>query len=199
MIFLVVQQGDIAWFTGVITLAVATLIAMFIFGYVTTKKGTCPSPYTGMPLRKGSDLSWGVMETVLKFLFDRKERENPMFDLHNASWCRQTGRIFPDSVSLLNTIHVDWKFLEKRYPGRWRSWGSLTERERFLIESRHGSLEHFQTSFSSKEKEPANIEEEFALKKPGPLYVDLASGNLLGWQEVPNTGLEVLIVQKPIK
>jgi hypothetical protein len=45
---------------------------------------------------------------------------------------------------------------------------------------------------------PQEIDSFHALLKPGPLYVDRETKNLLGWKEVPGTEFEVLIVQTPI-
>ncbi|HEV8052714.1 MAG TPA: hypothetical protein VGP47_09475, partial [Parachlamydiaceae bacterium] len=77
------------------------------------------------------------------------------------------------------------------------SWGSLTAEQQGIIRNGHDSLEGFQTDFSSPNPLPRAVEAKYALSKPGPLYVDINTKVLLGWKCVPDTDLEVLIVQKP--
>ena len=127
------------------------------------------------------------------------EYDNKFFDLNKAAICRTTGRIFPDSVTWYGAVEVDWNFLQKRYRGEYVSWGSLTEEQKTIIKERHLSLEGFQTKFSSPNPSPRFIEPEYAYTIPGPLYVDIRTGILLGWKCVPDTELEVLIVQKPFE
>ena len=134
---------------------------------------------------------------VLKYLFDMHDYYNRMFDFNKAVIGRLTGRIFPDALSWHGAISVKWDFLQKRFPGEFVSWGSLTEEQQLMIMDKHSSLEGFQTEFSSSRPSPRAIEPEYAYKKPGPLYVDIDTGVLLGWKCVPKTDLEVLIVQKP--
>ncbi len=157
------------------------------------------SPYSGLPLRYGSDLSYAAKEKILKYLFDLKAYDNRMFDLNYAAVCRETGRVFPDALNLFSQIRVNNPgFLTKRYPGHYVSWGSLSEEQKREVLSHHAEVKGFQME-SSTEPSPRLIEPEFALLKPGPLYVDFDRKVLLGWKEVPNTEFEVLIVQKPIK
>jgi hypothetical protein len=117
--------------------------------------------------------------------------------LKKASICRETGRVFPNSVTWYDKIDLDWTFLQKRYPGVYVSWGSLTDEQQEVIRNSHHSLEGFQIEFSSPYPSPKQIEAKYALARPGPLYVDIHTKVLLGWKSVPDTDLEVLIVQKP--
>src|SRR5690606_38458979 len=107
------------------------------------------------------------------------------------------GRVFPDSISFLGKGQVGWDFLRKRHQGNWVSWGSLSKDHQREIEEAHSSLEGFQTDISSPHARPRDIGPDYVFAKPGPLYVDIETKELLGWKEVPNTRLEVLIVQKP--
>lgn len=157
------------------------------------------SPYSGLPMRAGGDLSYAARERILRFLFDMKAYDNRMFDLSKAAVCRETGRVFPDAINFLSQIRVNWGFLTKRYPGSYVSWGSLSEEQKEEVLSHHGEVLGYQMKESSKVASPRLIEPEFALLKPGPLYVDFEKKVLLGWKEVPDTEFEVLIVQKPIK
>jgi len=133
----------------------------------------------------------------LRFLYNMNDYHNRMFDVTRAGFCRETGRLFPDALNWYGVIKVDWSFLNKRFPGRFVSWGSLTEDQKLKISDRHRSLEGFQTKYSSSTPSPRKLEPLYAYAKPGPLYVDVDTGVLLGWKCVPDTELEVLIVQKP--
>lgn len=126
-----------------------------------------------------------------------REFHNNIFDIDKSSFCRDTGRIFPKSVTWYGVIKVDWSFLEKRFPGHWVSWGSLTDLQQKAILDAHHRVEGYQMEFSSSAPNPRGITPEFAFSKPGPLYVDLDSKVLLGWKMVPESNFEVMIIQKP--
>lgn len=155
------------------------------------------SPYTGLPLRRATELSYDNREKIQKFLVEFGQYDNRMFNLRYASFCRETGRVFPDSITWFGEIKVNWTFLQKRYSGDWLSWGSLNRDQQDDIREAHESLEGFQTEFSCPVSSPRYIEDIYSYSKPGPLYVDLSTKTLLGWKCVPYTQLEVLVVQKP--
>lgn len=184
-------------FTLVILATFSLLVIAFWFGVRYTERQACASPYSGMPLRRGSDLSYYVVERVLRYLYELHDTSNPMFDLTRSAVCRETGRIFPNSLTWMDTISVDWSFLQKRKPGQYVSWGSLSKEQQEYLREIHGSLDGFQVESSSPTPMPRAVEPRFALQKPGPLYVDIDSYVLLGWKVVPGTDLEVLIVQWP--
>ena len=176
------------------------VIAIFVSSIVTSRLLNRPpslSPYSKFPLRNASDLSFDMKERVLRFLFDMHQYDNPMINFEKAALCRETGRIFSDAITWFGTIHVDWTFLNKRYPGNYVSWGSLSDSQQEMIRSSHHSLEGFQTEYSSRQSAPSKVDPFNATVSPGPLYVDLQTKVLLGWKSVPLTDLEVLIVQKP--
>ncbi len=173
------------------------LFAAFWFAWRFSHRSPCLSPYSGIPLRKCSDLSYYNAERVLRYIYDLQDYENRLFVLRTSSFCRETGRIFQKSVTWFDTISVDWDFIQKRYPGHFVSWGSLSEEQQIAIRDMHESMEGFQTERSSKEPSPRAVEPQYALMKPGPLYVDIDSHVLVGWKCVPNTSLEVLIVKRP--
>lgn len=184
----------------VVLIACSLALALLAwFSWKQTSKKIDVSPYTGLPLRYGRDIGFYPAEKIYRFLFDLKQYDNQMFDLKKASFCRETGRIFPYSVTWLDAIRVNWNFLQKRQKGHYVSWGSLTRDQQLEIQRLHGSLAGFQTHHSSPTPIPRMVEPEYAYAKPGPLYVDVASSTLLGWKEVPDTEFEVLIVQKPLK
>lgn len=175
------------------------LVIIFFVSWRLSKRPTTPSLYSGMPLRRASDLSYYAAEKVIRYLYAMHEYDNRVFKLKNAALCRETGRLFPDCVTWFDTIHLDWSFLQKRFPGDYVSWGSLTTSQQDAIRKLHPIMDDFQTDFSSPTPSPRLIEPEYAFAKPGPLYVDVNTNILLGWKIVPGTELEVLIVQKPAK
>ncbi len=155
------------------------------------------SPYSKSPLRRTQDLSYGAIGKVYLYLTSFHQYDNRMFKLRRMAYCRETGRIFPDCIDFLGRIRLDWTFLQKRYPGTWISWGSLSYSQQEAVRFVHSTLEGYQTRVSSIKPSPRAVEPEFAMTKPGPLYVDIETKTLLGWKIVPGTDLEVLIVQKP--
>ncbi|MGA8164214.1 MAG: hypothetical protein WB791_04215 [Waddliaceae bacterium] len=195
----VISYRDVVYFGSALLLVILGLLASFIFSWWMNRRPYCPCPYTHQPLRKASDLHYLTKEKVLRYLFDMHDYYNRMFDFDKAAISRLTGRIFPDALNWSGGIRVNWDFLQKRYSGDFVSWGSLTEQQQLTLMDKHTSLEGFQTEFSSRQPSPRAIEPEYGYKKPGPLYVDIDSGVLLGWKCVPDTDLEVLIVQKPIE
>lgn len=188
---------DAVLYGAAILFSFVAMLAIFILTYWFKGKSASISPYSGMPLRRADDLSYDSKVKVLRFLYNLSEYDNRIFEFRTSSFCRETGRIFPKSVTFFDTIHVDWTFLQKRYPGNWVSWGSLSELQQEHIREAHHSLAGFQTHWSSPTPSPRAIEKEYAMEKPGPLYVDLDTKILLGWKEVPDSSLEILIVQKP--
>jgi len=184
------------------------LLVFFVFGFLCLfyyinwlrkKGGKNLCPYTGKPLRKAHDLPSRTQEKVIRYLYDLHDYYNRIFDFNKAAFCRETGRIFPNAVNALGVIDVDWSFLQKRFPGHFVSWGSLTPEQQLIVQEKHGSLKDFQIDESSPKPRPMDVDLFFAYSKPGPLYVDIETKVLLGWKEVPETDLEVLIVQKPRK
>ena len=192
-----ISRYQILFFSFAILIVFILLLVLSAFGYWLRNQPPSESPYTGLPLRSGSDLSYDSVEKILRYLYDYQEYDNRMFDLRKAAYCRETGRIFPDAITWYDVIRVDWTFLQKRYPGNWISWGSLTDIQQQIIREAHHSIDEFQTDFSSPNPAPRAVEKEYSLLKPGPLYIDLETKILLGWKIVPETDFEVLIVQKP--
>lgn len=193
---------DTRWvflFSALILFSFAFLALLFWIGWRMTQRSQAVSPYTGVPLRRTTEISYHSAELVLGYLYDLHQYDNRIFKLSRSAFCRETGRIFQDCVTIFDTIKIDWTFLQKRYPGNWISWGSLAKDQQEAIREVHASLDRFQTLESSPTPSPRGIESEYVYTKPGPLYVDLETKILLGWQLVPGTDFEVLVVQKPIK
>lgn len=193
----VLDYSDVIFFGFAILFIFLLLLGSFWFGYWLSHRPDSKSPYSGFPLRRARDLSYYNIENVLRYLYTMHDYDNRIFDITRAAVCRETGRIFPNAITWYDRIEVDWSFLQKRYPGTYVSWGSLTDLQKFSIQEAHHSLEKFQTEKSSPSPSPRQIEKDYVFTKPGPLYVDIETKVLLGWQIVPNTKLEVLIVQKP--
>ncbi len=173
------------------------LFVAFIIGWRISQRPVSVSPYSGLPLRRASDLSYLSKEKVFNFLHSMHQYDNRVFRFNKAALCRETGRLFPDCVTWYDTIHLDWSFIQKRYPGNYVSWGSLTHAQQEAIRKCHETLWGYQTEYSCSTPSPRLIDPDYAYTRPGPLYVDINTNVLLGWKNVPDTELEVLVVQKP--
>lgn len=190
-------QSDFVFFVLFVLIVLILLLVYFVYNLRQAQAYTCPSPYSGMPLRKASELTFATKDQINRYLYQLHDYDNRVIDLEKAALCRETGRIFPNAVTWSDKIKVDWSFIKKRYAGNFISWGSLTEDAKKEIRAAHHSLYGFQTEFSSPQPAPRMIDYENALRKPGPLYVDIETKILLGWKAIPDTDFEVLIVQKP--
>ncbi len=167
--------------------------------YVTRKPNVTKCPYTDLPLRRASELPFETKKRVYYFLEKFHEYDNRPFKFNRAAFCRETGRLFPDVIDWKGKMTISWNFLQKRHEGTWVAWGSLTDELKEQIRNRHIDLEGFQTARCSKEPSPRFIESRYVYEKPGPLYVDVDDGILMGWMLVPETELEVLVIQHPIR
>jgi hypothetical protein len=155
--------------------------------------------YSGRPMRLGVDIARSMADYINEFLKTLPNAsDNPPIDMTKAAFCPVTGRIFPDCVSSSERINLGWDFLSKRCPGTFVSWGSLPEHERGELKLLHSSFDGFQTEKSSPLPRPQNIDEQYALLAPGPLYVDRVKKVVIGWKKVPGTYFEVLVVQRPV-
>lgn len=192
------ESGSVIMLSALIFFGFFLLVALFWFGWKMTQRSHSVSPYTGVPLRRLTEISYYSTEKILRYLHDLKEYDNRIFKLSSAAFCRDTGRIFQDCISIFDVININWTFLQKRYPGNYVSWGSLSREFQESILQKHTSVEGFQTGHSSPTPAPRLIEPEYVYTKPGPLYVDPVTYVLLGWKIVPGTEFEVLIVQKPV-
>lgn len=172
---------------------------MYVCWWLTRVPKVTLSPYTGMPLWTAGLLPYTTKKKIALYLQSYYQYDNRPFVFKKAAYCRETGRIFPNCVNWRKKIILDWTFLQNRFPGNWISWGSLSDELKERVRNKHENLEGFQTVHSSKNPSPRAIEPKFAYSKPGPLYVDLDTGYLLGWKEVPESQMEVLIVQKPVR
>ena len=181
---------------AILIVFVLLLVGFFVNNWL-RKHGASPSPYSGLPLRRGEDLAYDSKLAVLKYLYNYHQYDNRIFEVRKAAYCRETGRIFPDAITFFDTISVDWTFLIKRFPGNWVSWGSLSSLQQEAVISAHHTIEGYEIDNSCPNVSPRTITKDYCYTKPGPLYVDLETKILLGWKQVPNTLLEVLIVQKP--
>lgn len=191
------DSTDIALFGILILVVVLLLSSLCLYGIWLVRRPSSVSPYSHLPMRRGTDLSYFAAEKLLRYLYNTHQYDNRIISLKRAAVCRETGRVFPDAVTWYDKIEVDWSFLQKRYPGSYVSWGSLTMEQQEVVRNVHDTLNGFQTGFSSHNPIPKAVEAKYALAKPGPLYVDINTQVLLGWKSVPDTDLEVLIVQKP--
>lgn len=185
--------------SAIILLSFFLLIGLFWFAWRITQRFHSVSPYSGVPLRRATEIPYYSAEKIMKFLYNLRQYDNRIFKLSRAAFCRETGRIFQECVTWYDVIVIDWTFLQKRYPGNYVSWGSLSKELQEAISHSHATLAGFQTDESSPTPSPRMIESDYAFTRPGPLYVDPETKVLLGWKQVPGTEFEVLIVQLPIK
>lgn len=157
------------------------------------------SPYTKSPMRLGGDVARSLAEQVNAFLEEQPQPGNPPIDFELCSYCPITGRCFPLTVSPppFEQVSLSWDFIKRRSSGTFVSWGSLSEEERGVLKLLHDSVDEFQTENSSSHPRPEDVEEQYALLSPGPLYVDRQTKILLGWKRVPGTYFEVFVLQRP--
>jgi hypothetical protein len=191
-------QGAVALLIFSFFLVLGILGFLLWYGWFVSKTRGALCPYTKGPLFLGVDIAPSIRKYVDSFLLSHSQPENEPFDFSKAAICEKTGRIFPNCVARGERIHLDWTFLQKRHPGSFVSWGSLSEMEQWQVRSCHESMQGFQCESSATMPLPKEIDPYHANKKPGPLYVDKQTKVLLGWKEVPGTRFEVLIVQKPL-
>lgn len=192
-----ITYQDAFFFSLAVLIVFFLLLIVFGFGVWISRQSNSLSPYSGTPLRLASDLDIETKEKIVRYLYKYHQYDNRIFEFSEASFCRETGRIFQDSVTWYGVAYVDWNFLRQRCPGNYVSWGSLTLSQQEAILNTHGTLEGYQIEFSSLNPSPRAAGKEYTMLKPGPLYVDVENQVLLGWKEVPGTDIEVLIVQKP--
>jgi hypothetical protein len=184
------------FFVGLVGIVGVMAALLWVGWWVTRQRGSL-SPYSRQPMMYGVDLPQSIARHIEEYMKSLDQKENPPFDMNRAAICLKTGRIFPDCVGKSGIIRLGWDFLEKRYPGRWVSWGALPEVQRATIKLCHRSVEGFQLECCSPKPDPSDVDDYYALAKPGPLYVDISRRILLGWKHIPGTTFEVLIVQKP--
>ena len=194
-----VSDYDVLFLSIVILVAFFLLFAYFIVAYYWRPgERQCLSPYSGKPMRRGSDVPLSSVEVIMRYLYYAEHSyANRVFAMRRSMVCRETGRIFPNCVSPLLGSRVDWTFLVQQHAGNWVSWGSLTQLQQDEVRGHHDAIEGYQTAFSSTFPSPRAVEEEYAMAKPGPLYIDLDTYTLMGWKCVPDSEFEVLVVQKP--
>jgi hypothetical protein len=176
---------------------VVVMMGLLWLGWWVTQTRGSLSPYSKKPMMLGVDLAFSIKQQVEAFLTSLPQPENKPFDCTKAAICRETGRIFQDAVKRGEIIRLDWTFLQDRYPGNWVSWGSVDTTKQAIIKMCHRSLDPFQFEQSCPNTLPKDITPDFIFTKPGPLYVDVAKKTFLGWQKVPGTSFEVLVVKKP--
>ncbi len=185
-------------FSFFIIFSFVALFAGAVFNYKRQNQKRCLCPYTKKPMWPGEVIPLSSVEKIMHFLYyDIHSYDNRVFPMKKAMVCRDTGKIFADTVSFWGFSKVDWTFIQKKHRGSYVSWGSLSLQQQREVREVHGSLEGFQTETSSSKILPKDCEELYAHLKPGPLYVDIETNILIGWMCVPDTMFEVLIVRFP--
>ena len=194
-----VSELEVFLFSLLMLAVFFALLTYALLNHRRNKREMCVSPYTGKPMWEGAFVPLSTVEKVMHFLYyDNHSYDNRVFAMRRSVICRETGRIFQNAYNWWGRPVVDWSFLQKRCRGTWVSWGSLMPELQAEIEQAHGGkIKGFQTVRSSPTPSPRGIEEAYVHTKPGPLYVDLQTKVLMGWKCVPETNLEVLIIQRP--
>ncbi len=191
-------EGAIIILLASFLLVIGVMMFLLWIGWFSSKKRGSQSPYSKQPMSLGVDIAPSIRRFVDEFMLSHPQPENEPFEFDTAAICQETGRIFPNAVFRGQFVRLGWDFLERRYPGRYVSWGSLDEQEQATLRMLHESLAGYQTEMSCPRALPSEVDSYYGLTKPGPLYVDRVKKVLLGWKEVPGTEFEVLIVQLPL-
>lgn len=141
------------------------------------------SPFSGKLLARGEEIFYACAEKIYFFSSELSQPENASFDLAEAVFCRETNRIFPSSINAFGEINLIRNYLKKYYPSKLVPWFRLTDSEKVKLASMHSSLEGFQ------------IGKSLSL---GPLFVDRKRSILVGWKRIPETKMEIIVIQKPL-
>jgi hypothetical protein len=193
------ELGRQAIFLFFFALAFLVVIFFFLFwfGWFVTRTRGSVSPYSKQPMMFGTDMPLSIARQIEEHMKTLPQPDNPPFDISQTAICRETGRIFQNAVGKTGVIVIHPNFLQDRLRGNWVSWGSLSDIQKGIVRLHHMSIEGFQTEQSCPKPRPEDIESYYAFSKPGPLYVDVITKTLLGWQLVPGTNFEVLVVKRP--
>jgi hypothetical protein len=195
--------GEFAFLLFLVELLIALLLFAVVFGigYWITQRPHTRSPFTDSPLLSASNLSFQAMQKVHSFVHALPLGSICKLDLNEAGVCRQTGRIFPNCTNRFGIVILPKNYLELYYPAKLIPWSALSSEQQTLIRQQHITLEKFQISWYNSSQPSVNskfiYDSSYLLTKPGPLFVDLATATLVGWQCVPDTELELLIIQRP--
>lgn len=184
---------------GLIVGGLVVILLLFLFlGWKREIVHGSRCPYTQEVMQFGVDIAKSLQAHINAYIQNFASEDNPEIDFTKAALSPFVGRIFPTCVMKGSRVVLDWTFLQKRFSGKFVSWGSLSEEEKGIIRVLHSSLDGFQTEQSSSRVRPESVEREFALLSPGPLYVDRDTKIVMGWKRVPGTSFEILVVQRPL-
>jgi hypothetical protein len=175
----------------------AFVAAFFYIGWHFFNRPGTKSPYADIFLNDAATLTYDAVRHVHAFMTMLPQPENAFFDITKAAVCKTTGRLFPDSIGKRGVVTLKKSLIQQRYPGRYMLWETLTEQQKSLVIAAHDTMEGFQLQGSATSSRPYEIRRCYRRLKPGPLYVDRKTNILVGWKNVPETDLEVLVVQKP--
>jgi hypothetical protein len=99
-----ITPADVALFALFLVLVFLGLMWVLLYNAWKYRLRDSPSPYTKLPLRRGSEISYSTAVKILRFLYDLHQYDNRIFDLKRAAVCRETGRIFPEAVTWYEVI-----------------------------------------------------------------------------------------------
>ena len=170
---------------------------LLFFGWWVTQKRGSLSPFSKRPMMLGIDLPFSIRRQIEEYIKSLPQPENQPIDISKAAICRETSRIIKDAVFRGEIIRLGPRFMNDRYPGNWVSWGSLSQQQQGIVKLHHREVSGYQMEHSSRNRRPQEAEQYYAVMKPGPLYVDVSTNTFLGWQAVPGTYFEVMVIKKP--
>ncbi len=177
-----VFQGSLGYsLLGLLAVGVLLLAAAsFFYWWIYQRKAR--SPFTGKKLLPATCILYPAAEKIA--LFMQAEKQVPI-DWEQATFCPDTRRIFPKSLNQLGAVALPSPYWRGVYDKpSLTAWLFLTDEQKDEMFQLHGAIKGFQLGHQ---------------KRPGPLFVDLKSKTLVGWKQVPDTDIEVLIVHYPEK
>ena len=101
-----VDYFDVVFFSFLVLLVVLLLFVAFCVGVWLNRRQVCISPYSKLPLRRGSDLSYYSMESVLRYLYQLHQYDNRIY-----AYTSQPIAVKQDGYSLMLSVGTE--------PSRW--------------------------------------------------------------------------------
>jgi hypothetical protein len=173
-------------------------VSLFLFfggGWWIFFKKRAKSPFSNTFLEPCEKvLSFAAIEKVFRFLNRIHDEYNERFDLKRATICLKTGRIFPNTINRFGIIKIPENYIIHYAKTPLILYASLDKKIKGFLYEKDKVLQGYQT-YTNLDSSKLEIEKSVELMKPGPLYLDPKTGFFLGWQIVPGTSLELLVVK----
>ena len=160
------------------------LIALFWFGWRMTQRSHSVSPYTGIPLRRTTEISYYSAERILKYLYDLHQYDNRIFKSNRLLFAGKRGGFFKiASPGMMSSASIGIS-CRNGIPATM-SPGEAYQETQDAIREAHASI---WMDFRQRNPPPllsAHDRTGICLYKTGPLYVDPETKVLLGWKKSP--------------